>query len=185
MQPRQQTPAPHACSSPTAGDAGLVGVFAQLVTVDDRQLSAVLAASQRGNLAVVVVADAAARQRVAAALARDKYAAPDMLPMTNMLPWSGKAGDSPGFAGANERAHALQRAACRGVDAPLAMPLPHTARMGQLREKGGWVGKGREGWVAGPSLYLNWSHHAACRGLPVSFQSRRLPCSGWARHVGQ
>lgn len=124
-----------------AGDAGLVGVFAQLVTVDDRQLGAVLAASQRGSLGVVVVADAAARQRVAAALARDKYPAPDMLPLTNMLPYNGKTGDSPGFAGASERAHALQRAACRGADAPLAMPLPHTSRMGQLRDKGG----GREG----------------------------------------
>lgn len=133
---------------PAAGDAGLVGVFAQLATVDDRQLGAVLAASQRATLAVVVVADAAARQRVAAGLARDKYAAPDMLPMTNMIPWSGKTGDSPGFASASERAHALQRAACRGADPPLAMQLPHTARISQLREKGGWLEGLEEGRVA-------------------------------------
>ncbi|PRW58303.1 Structural maintenance of chromosomes flexible hinge domain-containing 1 [Chlorella sorokiniana] len=132
-----------------SGDAGLVGVFAQLATVDDRQLGAVLAASQRGSLAVVVVADAAARQRVAAALARDKYPAPDMLPMTNMLPYTGKTGDSPGFAGASEQAHALQRAACRGADAPLAMPLPHTARMTQLRDKANGLGMSANDWPRG------------------------------------
>lgn len=121
---------------PLPGDPGLVGVVAQLGTVDDPQLSAVLAANMRSSLGTVVVADAPARQRLAAALAQQRYGAPDMLPMSLMVGSSGKAGDTPGFASAGERAHALQRVACRGADPPLAKPLPHTARIGKMRDKG-------------------------------------------------
>lgn len=124
---------------PAAGDPGLVGVFAQLATVDEGDLSAVLAANYRGMLTTVVVADSAARQRLSALLAQKKLAPPDFLPATMLVAAAAKAGDSPGFAGASERAHALQRAACSGADPPLALPLPHTKAIGRLREKGEWL----------------------------------------------
>lgn len=121
---------------PAAGDPGLVGVFAQLATVDDPALSAVLATNFRGVLPTVVLADKAARQRLSALLAQRKLAPPDMLPLTMLVASAAKAGDSPGFAGASEHAHVLQRAACRGTDPPLALPLPHTKAINVLRERG-------------------------------------------------
>ena len=144
-----------------------MGVTAQLGTVDDRQLSAVLAAALRGQLGTLVVADAAARQRLAASLAAQKYPAPDMLPMSMLLPYGGKGGDCPGFAGAGERAHALQRAACRGADPPLALPLPHTRAISQLRDKGaclqGGGGAGRCSWEVGRGPCLLLCSSSACR----------------------
>lgn len=125
--------------SPTAGDPGLVGVFAQLATVDDAALSAVLAGSYRSMLTTVVLADSAARQRLSALLAQKRLAPPDMLPMSMLVAGAAKAGDSPGFAGASERAHALQRAACRGADPPLALPLPHTIAISKMRDRGEWL----------------------------------------------
>ena len=118
------------------GDPGLVGVFAQLATVDDPQLSGVLAANLRGLLSTVCVADVPARQRLASLLAKLRLPAPDMLPLTMQTGQGGKAGDCPGFAAADERAHALQRAACRGADPPVSAPLPHTRAIGNLRERG-------------------------------------------------
>lgn len=157
-------------AAPSPGDAGLVGVGAQLGTVDDRQLSAVLAAALRGHLATLVVADAAARQRLAAALAEQRYPAPDMLPMSMLLPYGGKSGDSPGFAGAGERAHALQRAACRGADPPLALALPHTRAISQLRDKGAWVPL-----QGGGACTLCCSRRHACSTLTGAHNSAAAP----------
>ncbi len=149
---------------PAAGDPGLVGVFAQLATVDEGHLSAVLAANYRGMLTTVVVADSAARQRLSALLAQKKLAPPDFLPATMLVAAAAKAGDSPGFAGASERAHALQRAACSGADPPLALPLPHTKAIGRLREKGEWLTV--KGW---PDRNNNPLVNAAlCQRLPLS-----------------
>ncbi|KAL4443930.1 hypothetical protein ABPG75_011667 [Micractinium tetrahymenae] len=132
-----------------SGDPGLVGVFAQLATVDDPQLSAVLATSFRPILTTVVLADTAARQRLSALLAQKKLPSPDMLPMTMLVASTAKTGDSPGFAGASERAHALQRAACRGTDPPLAVGLPHTKVISQLRERADSVGMAATDWPRG------------------------------------
>lgn len=119
-----------------AGDPGLVGVVAQLATVDDKALSAVLVAACRSQLATVVVQDIPARQRVAAMLVKMDYPVPDMLPATMMLGSNAKNGDTPGFASAGQRARALHAAACRGADPPLAIPLPHTAAISKLRDTG-------------------------------------------------
>ena len=113
-----------------------MGVVAQLATVDDKDLSAVLAATFRSQLVTVVVQNAPARQRAETLLAKQEFPMPDMLVCTMMLPSNAKAGNCPGFASAGERAHALQAAACRGSDSPLAMPLPHTAVISRTRAEG-------------------------------------------------
>jgi hypothetical protein len=113
-----------------------VGVLAQLAGVADPQLSAVLATHMRSTLATLVVQDPPARQRIAARLADMRCQVPDMLPLTLCMPSGAKPGDSPAFAAAGERAHALQAAACRGADPPLALPLPHTAALQKQRGKG-------------------------------------------------
>lgn len=168
-------------TTPT-GDAGLVGVVAQLGTVDDGALSALLSAVQNRALATVVVADIPARQRLGALLAQHKYPAPDMLSLTMVVGYAGKAGDSPGFVGAGERAHALQRAACRCADPPLALPLPHTKAIGAMRDKGerggGAASGGRSQRLAGPSAAATSSTPSMPAPTPPpSHAPQRL---GWA-----
>jgi hypothetical protein len=128
-----------------------VGVFAQLGTVDDPELSAILAAHFRGMLSTVVVQDAPTRQRLAKMLKQKNYPAPDMLALTNVIAAGARAGETPGFGGASERANALQRAACRGCDPSLATPLPHTAGISKMRDKAAAesLGMGATDWPQG------------------------------------
>lgn len=128
-----------------------MGVFAQLGTVDDPELSAVLAAHFRGLLSTVVVQDAPTRQRLAKMLKQKNYPAPDMLALTNVMAAGARAGEPPGFGGAGERANALQRAACRGCDPSLATPLPHTAGISKMRDKAvaESLGMGATDWPQG------------------------------------
>jgi len=118
---------------------GLVGVLAQLVAIEDERLARVASAALRTLLAVVVVNDADARDRLVSHLEAKKYPIPDVLALTHVNSYRGpKRNDIPGFKGAGEDAQALTRAACAGADPPLPLSLPH--------HKGG---KGKIDWPQG------------------------------------
>jgi hypothetical protein len=71
----------------TAGDEGVVGVTARLATVDDEPLARVLSAQYRGLMCVVTVADMPCRDRMAKMLAQHKFPMPDMLALTQSIPY--------------------------------------------------------------------------------------------------
>lgn len=79
---------------------------------------------------------------------------PDMLSLSMCAPFTGKDGNSPGFAAASESAKQLAAAACDGADAPLAWPLPHTRIMQSQKQ--------------GPSLLRSPvdSCHLCCAPIP-------------------
>jgi hypothetical protein len=134
-----------------AGDPGVIGALAQLVTVDDERLGRVASYATRALLGVLVVEDTACRARLAAALASTKYPMPDVVALTHLATYRGpKSGEVPGFRGAGELARALARAACACADRPLPQPLPHQ-RAGADPAPGG---PGPEDWPAGCLGYL-------------------------------
>jgi hypothetical protein len=108
-----------------AGDDGVVGVFAQLVTIEDEPLARAASYAARAALATLVVRDAAARERLAALAQAKSCRVPDMLPMALANTFRGRPAELPGLAGASPRARALTAAACDGSDPPLPAPLPH------------------------------------------------------------
>ncbi len=71
----------------TAGDEGVVGVTARLATVDDEPLARVVSAQYRGMLQVVTVADMPCRERMAKLVAKHKLPVPDMLALTQSIPF--------------------------------------------------------------------------------------------------
>lgn len=56
------------------GEAGVVGVFAQLGTVDQEPLSRVLAANYRSMLVVLIVEDAGCRTRLEQLMSKSRQA---------------------------------------------------------------------------------------------------------------
>ena len=70
-----------------SGHEGVVGVLAQLATVDDEPLSRIAAALLRGSLATVIVADMPCRATMVQLLEKQKLAVPDMLAVSHILPF--------------------------------------------------------------------------------------------------
>lgn len=70
-----------------AGHEGVIGVLAQLATVDDEPLSRIAAALLRGSLATVIVADMPCRATMVQLLEKQKLAVPDMLAVSHILPF--------------------------------------------------------------------------------------------------
>ena len=105
---------------------GLIGVLAQLITINDDRLAMMASATLRPLLGVIVVEDNNSRSKLAAALTAKNYPVPDMLPLTQINVYRGSAtAEIPGFTAAGELAKALTRSACAGTDRPLCLPLPH------------------------------------------------------------
>ena len=125
----------------------MVGVLAQLITIDDERLATVASYALRSTLGVIVVEDAPSRARIASSLTAKKYPMPDVLPLTQINSYRGsKSGDIPGFAKAGELAQTLTRAACAGTDGPLPLPLPH--------QRGGAANTSAPDWPPGCLGYL-------------------------------
>ncbi|KAL3136848.1 hypothetical protein ABBQ38_005556 [Trebouxia sp. C0009 RCD-2024] len=121
-----------------AEDPEVVGVLAQLATVDDTSLSQVLAATYRALLPVLVVQSSACTQRLNQLLAQAQQPVPDILSLSHSQPYKGPTkGQTPGMAGCGDRAAALLAAACKDSDALLPVPLPHTRALRQKQHRGG------------------------------------------------
>lgn len=75
----------HLCTA--AGDSELVGVLAELATVDDIQLSQVLAATFRGLLPVLVVRTSDCIKRLTQRLQHLQLPRPDMLSLSHTQPF--------------------------------------------------------------------------------------------------
>jgi chromosome segregation ATPase len=134
-----------------ANTSGLIGVFAQLITVDDDRLATVASAALRPNLGVLVVEDNNSRTTLAAALTAKKFPMPDVLPLTQVNVFRGpKQGEIPGFNSAGELAKALTRSACAGTDRALCLPLPHQ----KVNNKDGAGGSKSMNWPQGCLGYL-------------------------------
>eukprot|EP00887_Chlorella_sp_A99_P005757 scaffold1.g5757.t1 len=147
MQEEAHPPAPAKYGRPQApataaidrvlqsGDAGVVGVVAQLATVEDETLARVAATCCRSVLGVVVVRDAETRKRMVAMLQEQRYPVPDIAVLTHVLAFRGQAvKELPSAASAGPCAQALMRAACAGgSDPPLAAPLPHVSAFARLK----------------------------------------------------
>ena len=69
------------------GDPELVGVLAQLATVDDTALSQILAAQYRSLLGVVVTQTSACTQRLNQVLAQAQLPQPDILSLSHSQPY--------------------------------------------------------------------------------------------------
>jgi structural maintenance of chromosomes flexible hinge domain-containing protein 1 len=109
-----------------ANTGGLIGVLAQLITIDDDRLATVASAALRPSLGVVVVEDKTSRTNLEVALTAKKYPMPDVLPLTQVNTYRGpKQGEIPGFSAAGDVAKTLTRSACAGTDRPLCIALPH------------------------------------------------------------
>jgi len=69
------------------GDAGLVGVLAQLATVGDEQLARILSTQYAGQLSCCVVADKAAYRRLVDGLRGPDPHVPNFAILTHMQPY--------------------------------------------------------------------------------------------------
>lgn len=111
------------------GEKGVIGVFAQLVTVQDEKLAQVASAALRGLLPVVILQETSVRDHLTKYLSSHKYPLPDTLALTHLNAYrSSTKDDLPGFANANDVARSMTKAACMGTDPPLPIPLPHHKR---------------------------------------------------------
>ncbi|KAL4529033.1 hypothetical protein Ndes2526B_g06875 [Nannochloris sp. 'desiccata'] len=141
-----------------ANTGGLIGVFAQLITIDDDRLATVASAALRPTLGVIVVEDNTSRTNLAAGLTAKKYPIPDVLPLTQVNTYRGpKQGEIPGFSAAGELAKALTRSACAGTDRALCLPLPHqksTNTNNNTNNKDGAGGSSSMTWPQGCLGYL-------------------------------
>lgn len=70
-----------------AGDAGMVGVLAQLATVGDEQLARILSTQYAGQLSCCVVADKAAYRRLVDGLRGPDPHVPNFAILTHMQPY--------------------------------------------------------------------------------------------------
>lgn len=112
-----------------SGEKGVIGVFAQLVTVEDETLARVASAALRGLLPVVILQDTNVRDVLSKYLSSHKYPLPDTLALTHINAYRGSVKDDlPGFSNANDVARFMTKAACMGTDPPLPIPLPHQKR---------------------------------------------------------
>lgn len=139
-----------------ANTGGLIGVFAQLITIDDDRLATVASAALRPTLGVIVVENNTSRTNLAAALTAKKYPIPDVLPLTQVNTYRGpKQGEMPGFSAAGELAKVLTRSACAGIDRALCLPLPHQkSNNSNNNKKDGAGGSSSMNWPQGCLGYL-------------------------------
>jgi hypothetical protein len=138
-----------------ANTGGLVGVFAQLITIDDDRLATVASAALRPTLGVIVVKDNTSTTKLTAALTAKKYPIPDVLPLTQINTYRGsKQGEIPGFSDAGDLAKALTHSACAGTDRALCLPLPHQKSNNNNNNNNNK--KNKDG--AGGSSTMNWPH---------------------------
>ncbi|KXZ46758.1 hypothetical protein GPECTOR_41g723 [Gonium pectorale] len=122
------------CLAAPEGQGEVVGVMAQLATVDNPHLSALLAAAFSSTLQILVVRTYEGIKRLRAMLTANRNQLPSMLATTMAQGFSGDGGAGGRSAGellasmrnASAEARELQAAACEGSDPPLAMLLPHT-----------------------------------------------------------
>ncbi|PNH02580.1 Structural maintenance of chromosomes flexible hinge domain-containing protein 1 [Tetrabaena socialis] len=117
------------CLAAPEGQGEVVGVGAQLATVDNRQLSAVMAAAFPQTLQLLMVRTYECVKRLRAMLSANGCTLPSMLP-TNMMQGfqaEGRAlADAVAATRMSPEAAELHAAACDGVDPALPMALPHT-----------------------------------------------------------
>eukprot|EP00798_Chlamydomonas_sp_ICE-L_P006659 gene6659-3323_t len=118
-----------------AGEEEVVGVLAQLATVDDLDLSALLASAFGPMLQIIVVQSLEAIKRLRTRLQENQVPIPSMLSYTMIQSFSGEGalGELP-LNGMSPLAMRLRDEACLGSDAPLAMALPHTRALVAMRE---------------------------------------------------
>lgn len=147
-------------------DPGVIGVFAQLGTVDSEPLALVVGTAYKPAMAFLVVKDMPARQRVVSALAShsgntrsnnssssSSFPMPETLVLSQALPYSALVGASmrgggggkrgattmmepEGIKSASQLAQQLTRCACSGSDPPLQIPLPHVRPISHLMSSG-------------------------------------------------
>ncbi|KAK9843600.1 hypothetical protein WJX84_002029 [Apatococcus fuscideae] len=130
-------------------EPGLVGVLAQLGTVDDHRLARILAAHYRSLLAVLIVAGEKTRQTLSRRLQSANRPQPDILCLTHSQPFRGPGGEAPGMENCQGQARSLMEAASIGSDPPLNMPLPHTRVMMGTNKDWSSVPLGPSDWPQG------------------------------------
>ncbi|GBF97420.1 hypothetical protein Rsub_09586 [Raphidocelis subcapitata] len=124
-----------------SGDADVVGVFAQLVTVEDRRLAEVLSAAYLAAMQVVVVKTYECIARLREGLGTASGApTPSMLSYTLIQPFSpeteGRAAARAVMRGASDLARRLAADATDGADDALPLVLPHTRMLAAMQERG-------------------------------------------------
>ncbi|KAI8466921.1 MAG: hypothetical protein J3K34DRAFT_524164 [Monoraphidium minutum] len=136
-------------------DPDMVGVFAQLVTVEDRRLAEVASAAYMAAMQVVVVQtyECITRMRQMLAAGGGGAPLPSMLSYTLIQPFrragaragehvrghpeaEGRAASRVRMRGAGELARRLAAEACEGTDEALPLVLPHTRVLVAMQERG-------------------------------------------------
>eukprot|EP00878_Enallax_costatus_P010991 GHUV01011479.1.p1 GENE.GHUV01011479.1~~GHUV01011479.1.p1 ORF type:complete len:515 (+),score=199.79 GHUV01011479.1:1894-3438(+) len=119
------------------GDPELVGVFAQLGHVNEPRLSAVLAANYAGSLQVVVLKSYDAIIRLRTVALEQHMHIPSMTSHSLIQEYVPEGPASAvRMTGMSELAQQLLDEACRGTDAPLPIPLPHTRSLCIMQNQG-------------------------------------------------
>ncbi|KAG2443092.1 hypothetical protein HYH02_009506 [Chlamydomonas schloesseri] len=120
------------CLAAPEGAGEVVGVLAQLATVDDPRVSALLAAAFSSTLQILVVCSYDCIKRLRGMLSASRCQVPSMLALGMAQGFTGESGPRQlmeamsAMRGVSEEAAALQAAACAGSEPLLVMALPHT-----------------------------------------------------------
>ncbi|PNW82785.1 hypothetical protein CHLRE_06g294050v5 [Chlamydomonas reinhardtii] len=120
------------CLAAQEGAGEVVGVLAQLATVDEPRVSALLAAAFSSTLQILVVRSYDCIKRLRGMLSAARCQVPSMLALGMAQAFTGEGGSRhlaeviSSMRGVGDKAVALQAAACAGADPPLIMALPHT-----------------------------------------------------------
>ncbi|CAD7703831.1 unnamed protein product [Ostreobium quekettii] len=112
-----------------ARDPDVVGVFAQLGTVTDQRLAAVLAAACGKSLRILVVRNFQCHERLIAELDKQCLGVPAMLPMDGVRKFDTEQREAQlqmQMTNQSALSAKLHEDACAGADEPLALLLPHT-----------------------------------------------------------
>ncbi|GLI61005.1 hypothetical protein VaNZ11_003267, partial [Volvox africanus] len=119
------------CLAAPEGQGEVVGVIAQLATVDNPHLSALLSAAFSSTLQILVVRTYECIKRLREMLTATRNQLPSMLAINMVQSFTGDGGRqatemSAAMRNVSQDARDLQAAACDGADPALPMLLPHT-----------------------------------------------------------
>ncbi|GLC56261.1 hypothetical protein PLESTB_001085700 [Pleodorina starrii] len=153
------------CLAAPEGRGEVIGVVAQLATVDNPHLAALLSAAFSSTLQILVVRTYECIKRLRDMLTANRNQLPSMLAINMVQGFTGDGGRQAAEMAAamrnvSQEARDLQAAACEGADPALPMLLPHTRMlMGANPERV------RSAAGAGPAAD-EWPH--GCLGYAVN-----------------
>ncbi|GIL94923.1 hypothetical protein Vretimale_1033 [Volvox reticuliferus] len=119
------------CLAAPEGQGEVVGVIAQLATVDNPHLSALLSAAFSSTLQILVVRTYECIKRLREMLTANRNQLPSMLAINMVQSFTGDGGRqatemAAAMRNVSQESRDLQAAACDGTDPALPMLLPHT-----------------------------------------------------------